>query len=144
MAEQTELEKELLNSVTDLEQKTSEWKGFLHEEAEMYDDWRQKWLDRPEDLDKLVKSNNWEIRMDVAYIGRGKDLDQLVNDEEDVVRANVVRRGRKQDILALIGDPSKYVQEALRTQIELNFEDLEYCQEKVKSLQKSLKIWKEE
>lgn len=143
MTEQTELEKEFLDSVNDTDREESKHES-ISEQVKIMHDWEQKWFDRPEDLDKLVKSDNWKVRCYVASVGRGKDLDQLVNDEEDVVRANVVRRGRKQDILALIGDPSEMVQDSLRRQIKLKFKDLEYCQEKVKSLQKSLKIWRGE
>lgn len=121
MTEQTELEKEFLDSINDMKQ--------------VHADWTEKWFDRPEDLDKLVKSDDYQVRCYVANIGRDKDLDQLVNDEDDLVRANVVDMGRKQDILVLIGDPSEYVQEALRTQIEWNFEDLDYLQKKVKILE---------
>lgn len=92
--------------------------------SDAMDDWKQEWLKRPEDLDKLVKSDDLEVKKNLAWVGRSQDLDKLVSDKEEVVRASVAWRGRDQDLLALIGDPDPYVQEAVRDRIERKFEEL--------------------
>lgn len=52
------------------------------------EDYTDKWLERPEDLDELVRSKKSAIRLYVAEVGRGKDLAKLVDDPDPWVRRN--------------------------------------------------------
>ena len=56
-------------------------------------------------LDKLVNSDNWEIRRDAAKQGYG--LDKLINDENKWVRAAVAEQGYGLD--KLVNDKNPYV-----------------------------------
>lgn len=49
------------------------------------------WLNRPADIDKLVKSQNMRVREVVASIGRDKDVDVLVYDSDLCIREEVAR-----------------------------------------------------
>lgn len=62
-----------------------------------------------EELDKLVKSDDWAIRCLVVERGRDKDLDILVHDENWLVRIKVARQERKKYLDILVNDENRYV-----------------------------------
>lgn len=55
-------------------------------------------------LDELVKDEDWEVRKEIAKLGREKYLDILVKDDFYQVRLAVVKHGRKQDLDILVKD----------------------------------------
>lgn len=79
MTELTELEKEFLES----------YKKYFHNHDIDYFAWRDMWLQRSADLDKLVTSKNPKVRLHVVDIHRDEDLKLLVNDESSAVRQAV-------------------------------------------------------
>lgn len=130
MTEQTELEKEFLEAHSEVEKKyghAGDWDNYI--KHLFY--WEKDWLKRPEDLDRLVKSDNPDVRKLVAEFKRDKDLDKLVNDPDEDVRVAVVLGGREQDILALFDDPSEDVHLALRVIIKQKLEDLKFLQQRL-------------
>lgn len=75
-----------------------------------------EWLKRPEDLDKLVKSDEYTIRAKVVDVGRDKDLDILVKDPSEYVRYAVAMNGRDKDLDRLVHDPDWEVRQAVAEQ----------------------------
>lgn len=98
----TDLEEEICQSYT------TAIRSFTEKDMSKY---REKWLQRPKDLDILVNSKDRAIRICVVAVRRDKDLDKLVNDPDHWVRLNVARQRRPEDEKKLSKDRCFRVQQ---------------------------------
>lgn len=89
--------------------------------SDAMDDWKQEWLKRPEDLDKLVKSDDLEVKKNLAWVGRDKDLDILASDPDPRVRAAVASDGGQPQYLdRLVSDPDSGVRAEAKSKKRYN------------------------
>ena len=88
--------------------------GYVYKKIEMYihtaPDRKFIPYGTDSEKDKMVKSDNWRDRLEMAKQGYG--LEVLINDEDWSVRTAVARQGYGLDVL--INDENLYVQEAVK------------------------------